>query len=426
MTARYAGHLVAPGGTRRYNDEAAYVPVPDPTSGHPANLTPVYEIVPGPLPLDADMPGLFRYRDLLPLAPADPPVSLGEGGTPLLPLRSLARRFGVRDLWLKDESRNPTWSYKDRLAAVAVTKARASAADTVVVSTTGNHGAAVAAYAAAAGLRCVALTLHSVPPTMRTLMQVFGAMVVAYDDPADRWTVMREAVAKRGWVPMSSFTQPPAGSNPFGVEGYKTIAYELFQQLGRVPDVVVVPTAYADGLAGIHRGFADLRALGLIERAPRLVAAEVYGPYERALRHGQPLPDPLPMPGSVSFSTAVAYATGQGVAALRESAGVAVPVRSDDEIMSAQRDLAATEGIYLEAASITALLAVRRLLADGTLHPHDEVVVIGTSSGLKDVAATTAALPGPVSASPTLDALDDILATVPHVVGPVEASHDDH
>lgn len=416
MSARYAGHLVAPGGSTRYGEEAAYLPVADPETGHPANLTPVYEIEPGPLPVTAGQPGLFRYRELLPLTGGDRPVSLGEAGTPLLALRSLSRRLGVRDLWLKDESRNPTWSYKDRLAAVAVTKAAATGADTVVVSTTGNHGAAVAAYAAAAGLRCVALTLHAVPPTMRTLMQVFGAVVVAYDRPADRWTVMRQAVEERGWVPMSSFTQPPAGSNPFGVEGYKTIAYELFEQLGHVPDVVVVPTAYADGLAGIHRGFGDLRALGLIERAPRLVAAEVHGPYQRALPHGRPLPDPVPMPASVSFSTAVAYATGQGVAALRDTAGLAVPVHDNGDIMTTQRELATAEGLYLEAASVTALIAVRRLRADHTIGPDDEVVVIGTSSGLKDVAATSATLPEPATAPPTLDALDEVIAAQPRPV----------
>ena len=416
MTARYAGYLVGPGEGDRYGEDAAYFPVPHPVTGHPVNVTPAYEFEPGPLPIVADQPGLFRFRDLLPIADGDVPVSLGEGGTPLLPLSDLAERFGLRNVWLKDESRNPTWSYKDRLAAVAVTKARAGGADTVVVSTTGNHGAAVAAYAAAAGLRCVALTLHSVPPTMRTLMQVFGAVVVAYDQPADRWSVMRRAVEERGWVPMSSFTQPPAGSNPFGVDGYKTIAYELFQQLARVPDVVVVPTAYADGLAGIHRGFGDLRALGLIERSPKLVAAEVHGPYRRALEHGHPLSDPLPMPASVSFSTAVAYATSQGVQALQDSAGIAVPVNDNGDIMAMQRELAATQGIYLEAASLTGLIAVRRLAAQGVVQPDHEVVVIGTSTGLKDVAATSATLPQPASAAPSLAALDDILAATakPH------------
>jgi threonine synthase len=418
MRARYVGRLECIRCGTSYGEDAAFDGCPKcAADGAPANLAPAYELTPGDgsgnrsVPRDDAQPGLFRYRALLPLAPDDEAVSLGEGGTPLLRLRHAGERLGLRALWLKDESRNPTWSYKDRLAAVAVSKAKARGADTIVVATTGNHGAAVAAYAAAAGLRCVALTLTSVPATMRTLMQAYGASVVAFEQPTDRWTVMAQAVAERGWVPMSGFMNPPIGSNPFGVDGYKTIAYELVEQLGRVPDVVVVPTAYADGLAGIHRGFHELRTLGVVPDLPRLVAAETFGPYARALAEGGDTTGLVPARPSVAFSIATPVGTYQGIDALRAGKGDAVAVPEDEGIMAMQLTLAASEGLYLEASSVVPLLAAQRLAEQGGIGPDELVVTIGTSTGLKDVGATAARLPAPAVARPTLASLDEALAT---------------
>ncbi len=411
MTAAYAGSLVCIRCGTTYPERDAFDGCPRcAADGAPVNLAPEYRITPGSLPRDDTQPGLFRYRALLPLAETDVPVSISEGDTPLLPVPAMRSRLGFPNLWLKDESRNPTQSYKDRLAAVAVTKARATGADTVVVATTGNHGAAVAAYAAAAGMHCVALTLRSVPATMRTLMQAYGAAVVAYERPTDRWTVMAQAVAERGWAPMSGFVSPPIGSNPFGVDGYKTIAFEIYQQLGGAPDVVVVPACYSDGMAGIGRGFRDLRELGLLEGVPRLVGAEVFGPYTRALADGTDTAGPVPADKSVAFSIASPVGTYQGLAAIRESGGYAVATPDDDEIMAMQLDLAASDGVYLEASSVLPLLAVRRLAQDGRLGPDEVVVTIGTSTGLKDIDATAERLPIPAVAEPTLTGLDRALA----------------
>jgi len=413
VSASYSGRLVCGRCGTGQPEGAAFAPCPPCESeGVPVNLAPLYTLRPGRLPV-AEGPGLFRFRDLLPLRPGDEPVSIGEGGTPVLRLARLGEELRLGNLWIKDESRNPTWSYKDRLAAVALTKARADGADTVVVSTTGNHGAAVAAYAAAAGLRCVALTLTTVPATMRTLMQAYGASVVAYERPTDRWQVMAQAVAERGWVPMSGFRNPPIGSNPFGIEGYKTIAYELVEQFGRAPDVVITPVAYGDGLSGLARGFEDLRTLGVIEAVPRLVAAEVFGPYEQALRAGAEVTETVPVQPSVAFSIATPVATFQGIDALRRSSGTSVAVPDDEQIMSLQLRLGACEGLYLEASSIVPLAAAAALARAGQLDADELVVTIGTSTGLKDVAATAARLPAPAVAEPTLAALDQALRYAP-------------
>jgi threonine synthase len=409
MTARYQGFLTCVRCGERAEEASAYAGCGRcAADGIPANLAPSYDLSAGAPTVDDTQPGLFRHRALLPLAPGDEPVSLGEGRTPLLRLARLSADLGLGQLWLKDESRNPTWSYKDRLAAVAVSKARATGADTVVVATTGNHGAAVAAYAAAAGLRCVALTLTSVPATMRTLMQAYGASVVAFDSPPDRWTVMAAAAEERGWVPMSGFQNPPIGSNAFGVEGYKTISYELLEQLGAAPDVVITPVAYGDGLAGLHRGFAELHALGLVEKVPRLVAAETFGPYAEMLASGGPTPT-MPIRPSVAFSIATPWATYQGVDALRRTRGSAVSLSDDEEVMATQLLLGRREGLYLEASSVLPLLAARRLSEEGFIKPDDVVVALGTSTGLKDVDATAARLPAPPVAEPTLAGLDRAL-----------------
>jgi threonine synthase len=317
----------------------------------------------------------------------------------------------VGELWVKDESRNPTWSYKDRLAAVGVTKAREDGAEVVVVSSTGNHGAAAAAYAAAAGVRCVVLTLESVPLTMKVLMQSYGAHVVALREPTDRWVLMREAVREHGWVPLSGFVSPPAGSNPFAVDGYKTMAYEIVETLGRAPDVVVAPVAYGDGITGLHRGFADLLALGRIAAVPRLVAAEVFGPYRRSLDTGSPgSASVVPAGPSVAFSIATPVSSYQGWHAVTESGGTAVAVPDDAGILQAQLALAAREGVYLEASAVLPVAAVPALRAEGAVGPDDVVVCIGTSTGLKDVGATAAVLPPVEVIQPSLSALERTMA----------------
>jgi len=356
---------------------------------------------------DGAQPGIFRYRDLLPIGAGVAPVSLGEGRTPLIAVPALAEQVGVGEVYIKDESRNPTWSYKDRLAAVGVTKAREWGAETVVVSSTGNHGAAAAAYAAAAGMQCVALTLESVPLTMKVLMQSYGAQVVALRSSPDRWSLMREAVREHGWVPLSGFVNPPAGSNPFAVDGYKTIAYEIVETLGRAPDMVITPVAYGDGIAGLYRGFADLLALGRIDRVPRLVGAEVFGPYEKALRTGLPGADSVVVAGaSVAFSIATPIAAFQGWQAISASGGTAVAIPDDAEILRVQLSLAAGTGIYLEASAVLPVAALPRLQARGAVSAHETVVCIGTSTGLKDVGATAGELvPVPVI-EPTLAALE--------------------
>src|SRR5712692_1324601 len=251
---------------RRFDEARLFTGCPDcRAQGVAVNLTVEYDLAPlAGVTADtfaAGGKGLWRFRHLLPARSARP-VSLGEGATPLVHLERLGQRLGLPRLYAKDESQNPTWSYKDRLCAVAVTHGVETGARVITISSTGNHGASTAAYAARAGLPCVIFTLASVPDTMKTLMQAYGAAVVACPTSESRWQLMREGIERLGWYPTSGFVTPPIGSNPYGIEGYKSLAYEIVEDLGwTAPDRCVVPSGYSDGLFGIWKGMQEARAL---------------------------------------------------------------------------------------------------------------------------------------------------------------------
>jgi threonine synthase len=365
--------------------------------GVAVNLTVAYDLAPlagvTPASFAPGPPGVWRYRHLLPVR-STPPISLGEGGTPLVHLERLGRRLGLPRLYAKDESRNPTWSYKDRLCATAVSHAVSIGARVITISSTGNHGASTAAYAARAGLPCVIFTLESVPDTMKALMQAYGAAVVACPTTESRWELMRQGVERLGWYPTSGYMMPPIGSNPWGIEGYKTIAYEIAEQLEwTAPDVVVVPSAYSDGLYGVWKGWTELHQLGLVKAPPRMIAAEPFGPLAHALERGLAGPEMVNAPApSVAFSIASRYGTWQGLTALRESGGAGLRL-TDEGIFEAQRALGREEGLFVEPSSAGAMTAVMQLAARRELDPSQTIVVVLTSSGLKDPGATRAWLP---------------------------------
>lgn len=364
--------------------------------GVAVNLTVAYDLAPlagvTPATFASGPPGLWRYKHLLPVRSAA--VSLGEGGTPLVHLKRLGERLGLPNLYAKDETRNPTWSYKDRLCAVAVNHAVEIGARVITISSSGNHGASTAAYAARAGLPCVIFTTVSVPDTMKTLMQAYGAAVVECPTSEARWALMREGVERLGWYPTSGFVVPPVGSNPWGIEGYKTIAYEVAEALAwTAPGVVIVPSSYSDGLFGIWKGFTELHHLGLVKRHPRMIGAEPFGPLANAIERGLEAPQIVDTAGSsVAFSIASRYGTYQGLTALRESGGSGVRV-TDEGIFEAQRALGREEGLFVEPSSSAAVTALMQLASRRALDPDDTIVVVLTSSGLKDPGASRAWLP---------------------------------
>src|SRR5438128_5489651 len=284
---------------------------------------------------DGRPPGMWRYAECLPVTGASV-VSLGEGGTPLTECPNLGGALGLPRLMLKNESFNPTWSYKDRLASVGVSWAKAAGRGGIVLSSSGNAGASAAAYAARAAMPSLILTTKAFPAPMRGLMTSYGAMVVATESPRDRWTLNRAVASEWGWLPLSNMADPPVGSHPVAVEAYKTLAFEIAQSLSwQVPEAVIAPVAYGDGLAGMWRGFRELRELGITDREPQMIAAEAYGSLEQALARGLESPVPTGGTGSLAYSAGAPQSTYQALAALRESKGAAVTL-DNEELIAAQ------------------------------------------------------------------------------------------
>ena len=365
--------------------------------GVAANLTVAY----APVPLARDrVPSLadpraprsmWRWDALLP-ASASEAVTLGEGNSPLVPVE----RLGLGPLWLKDESRSPTWSFKDRLAGSAVTMAKKLGAKVIASSSTGNAGAATAAYAARAGLPCVILTYDGAAGPLVTQMRAYGAMLLSVPASPDRWKVLSAAVERYDWFPTTVYFGPAAGSNPLGIEGYKTLSYEIAEAMDwDVPDWCALPVCYGDAIYGMWKGFEEMRALGWTKRTPRFLAAEVSGSFEQAMAEGT---DALPVRerGQATVATSIGSVQGtyQGLAALRASDGRALFV-SDEQMMAWSDKLARIEGVYAEPSAAATLPAIERLRAEGTIKADDKVVALFTAGGLKDTAATERSL-GPV------------------------------
>lgn len=357
-------------------------------------------------------PGVWRYEPMIAVAEGTP-VSLGEGGTPLIPLQWVSKDIGIGELYVKDESRNPTGSFKDRLSTVAVTHAVRNGITTVATASSGNAGASLAAYAARAGLRCVVVAAEGAAGPMLTQIRKLGAQLVLLKRKEDRWPLLQAGIRLEGWLTTSPRTAPVVGSLPIGIEGYKTIAYEIVADLGRVPDWVVLPVCYGDALMAVAQGFSDLIAARVIDRMPRLVAAEAHGSLAAALHNGSDCVHPAPAEEvALAKSIAANQSAYQALKALRETDGVAVRV-GNNGLIATQEMLARREGLFLELASVMPLIAVRTLVQAGTIQPSHTVVCIGTAGGLKDADVSSSEL-GPIETQngPLEEILERLRATV--------------
>jgi threonine synthase len=258
---------------------------------------------------------------------------------------------------------------------------------------------------------CFVVTIDSIPSTMKVLIQAYGAAVMTVKRHEDRWPVMRLLVEKFGSFPLSSMTDPPAGSNPYAVEGYRTIAYEIAESFGDAPDWIAMPTCYADGLWGVAKGLADLSAAGHAASRTRMIAAEVAGSLQSSISSGSPDPVVVPVSASPAFSINTPRSTHQGLEALRRTNGIAVATEGDD-LIGWQSRLAVSEGIFVEAAAVVGLPAVARLRRKGHIRPNDRVVVVLTSSGLKDPAVIGVGLPPIPAIEPNQESLVSIAKEV--------------
>jgi threonine synthase len=354
------------------------------------------------------LPGLGRWQELLP--PLAAGLSMGEGGTPLVPMSGLNNWLSFDgDLYIKDESRNPTGSHKDRLNLCTVSAAVFSEAPGVTVASSGNHGAAAAAYASRAGLPCVLFITEATDAHILRMVMAYGAAVVPLPRPMRR-PIMRELVEKAGFHPVSNITETHTG-HPFGPEGYKTIAYEIFQQLGgRVPAAVFVPTAYAELLYGIWLGFRELRDIGRAGPAPQLYACEpaAGAPLREALLRNIPVALVEEKP-TAAYSIVVAANSYRGVLAIQESEGEALAL-SDEEMLAAQAVLA-RQGLWAELSGAAGLAGLKQAVDKGVRF-DGPVVCLMTSTGFKDQGSTPPKLP---AVPPTFEDVRQILRDSYHL-----------
>lgn len=353
----------------------------------PSNLHMVYRGEDSSPQVDPDiaLPSLWRYADRLPFDRRYA-ISLGEGLTPLLPTTKLGAAIGVPSLLVKNEGCNPTWSHKDRFSTVAITAAVHAGAKMVATSSTGNAGASLAAYAARAGLPCIVATLAGSAGPMLTQIHKYGARVVPFKDKSDRWAFLAEGVERFGWFATSPYRHPVVGSHPVGIEGYKTIAFEIVEQMGgKPPDWCALPVCYGDALTGIWLGFREMLERGEIDRMPKMLAAEVHGSLAQAIaQQTDRIPDMPAAFDALAVSIGATRSTFQALKALRDTKGTVLAI-SNAGLVSLQEKVAATEGLFLELSSTVPIAAIREARQHNIIGHDETVVAVVTASGLKDI-----------------------------------------
>jgi len=322
----------------------------------------------------------WRYRELLPL-PADvDPVSLGEGGTPLLRAKKFA---GDVDLWIKDESQNPTQSFKARGMAVAVSMAKHLGATKLAVPSAGNAGGALAAYAARAGLEAHIFMPSDTPRANIIECRELGAHVTLIDGLiTDCGAEIARRKTAEGWFDMSTLKEP------YRVEGKKTLGYELAEQLDwQLPDVILYPTGGGTGLIGMWKAFDEMEALGWIgKKRPRIFAVQATGcsPIVRAFANGDSTAAEFPDAHTCASGLRVPKAIGDFLILniLRQSNGGAVAV-DDEEMIRVTREVGSTEGLFVSPEGAACFPALKCLCATRKIAPDERVVVFNTGSGIK-------------------------------------------
>lgn len=362
-----------------------------------------------------DLPeaSLWRYQNLLPvMAPGGYGTPLHRAGwTPVYKPNRLAQKLGIQNLWVKDESPNPTASFKDRASAIVVARALQIGAEVTVAASTGNAGAALAGMAAAVGAKAVIFAPKTAPPAKIAQLIVFGATVLLVDGNYDQaFDLSIEATHNFGWYNRNT------GFNPFTAEGKKTAGFEIWEQVIRgmpsdsKPLTVFVPVGDGNIISGVHKGFKDLAALGWLSKMPRIIGVQSEGSAAIANTFHQGDEEIKPVQATTladSISVDLPRDGVRAVRAARETGGTYITV-PDIEILHAIAELGRV-GIFAEPAAATAYAGLVKAVDEVVIEPDDPVLVLSTGSGLKDVKAAMQAVQAAPVIEPTLDAVKKVL-----------------
>jgi threonine synthase len=326
---------------------------------------------------------LWRYRELLPVQDDLNVVSLGEGFTPLLEAKMLARELGLRQVWIKDEAQNPTASFKDRGLCLAVSRAKELGVRKIAIPSAGNAGGALSAYAARAGIEAHVFMPKDTPVANQIEVQQYGARLTLVDGLIhDCGRMIAQRKTAEGWFDVSTLKEP------YRVEGKKTMGYEIAEQLNwRLPDVIIYPTGGGTGLIGMWKAFSELEEMGWIGRErPRMVSVQASGcaPIVKAFGEGKETAEPWQNAKTIASGLRVPQAVADFLMlrALRESGGTALSV-SDDEMLGEIPRVGRAEGIFFCPEGAACVAALRRLSHQRWVKPADEVLIFNTASGLK-------------------------------------------
>lgn len=326
---------------------------------------------------------LWRYAEVLPVQDVRAAISLGEGWTPLIHAARLGTAIGCANTYIKDESLNPTGSFKARGLCLAVSRAYELGATALAIPSAGNAAGAMCAYAAAVGLPAYVFMPADVPAVFQVECKVLGGHVTLIDGLINDCGVkVREGAAEGRWFDVSTLREP------YRIEGKKTMGYELAEQLGwRLPDVIIYPTGGGTGLVGMWKAFDEMEQMGWIGPArPRMVSVQSSGcaPIVRAFAAGETHAELWPGAQTVADGLRVPVAIGDFLIlqALRDSGGTAIMV-DDREMLEEARTMGALTGIFPAPEGAACLAAQKRLLADGWIKPHETVTLFNTGTGLK-------------------------------------------
>lgn len=364
------------------------------------------------LTTEAD-PSLWRYLHLLPVDdPGGEGTPLRQAGwTPIYQPPALSASLGLENLWIKDEGRNPTASFKDRASAIVVARARQIKAEVVVTASTGNAGAALAGMAAAVGQKAVILAPRTAPPAKMAQLLIFGAKVILVDGNYDAaFDLALEASQEFGWYCRNT------GYNPFTLEGKKTAAYEIWESLllpmGERTKPLCVFVSVGDGniISGLHKGFKDLYNLGWLEQMPRLFGVQASGSAAVANAYFAHTETIQPVKAQTLADSISVDLPRDGVRAVRAATetGGAYVVVEDADILTAMADLGRA-GIFAEPASAAAYAGLKRAVMDGLILSTDPVLVMNTGNGLKDIKAAMQAVTAAPVIEPSLQALKSVV-----------------
>jgi threonine synthase len=325
---------------------------------------------------------LEKYREYLPVTDKTPALTLQEGNTPLIYAEKISKQLGI-ELYFKFEGLNPTGSFKDRGMVMAVAKAKEEGATAVICASTGNTSAAAAAYAARAGMSCVVI-IPSGKIALGKLSQamIYGAKTIAIEGNFDRaLEIVREIAAKYPITLVNSV-------NPYRIEGQKTAAFEVCEQLGDAPDVLAIPVGNAGNITAYWKGFTEFQAAGKSTRTPRMMGFEAEG--AAAIVRGEPIVNPETIATAIRIGNPASW--DKAVAAARESGGQIGEV-TDAQIVEAYQLIASNEGVFAEPGSAASIAGVLKLHRAGYFKGGEQVVCVLTGNGLKDpnVAMDTAA-----------------------------------